>query len=75
MAEEAITEDTEIEETVTKDAAIKETVTQEAMINVEVAYALAERQALLEIQVPVGTTALEAAPALRWCQPSRSQPR
>lgn len=31
------------------------------MINVEVAYALPERQALLKIQVPVGATALEAA--------------
>lgn len=31
------------------------------MIRVEVAYALPHKQALLEIQVPVGTTALAAA--------------
>lgn len=33
----------------------------EQVIDVEVAYALPERQALIQISVPVGTTALEAA--------------
>ena len=33
----------------------------EALINVEVAYALPERQRILSLQVPAGTTALQAA--------------
>ena len=33
----------------------------ESLIDVEVAYALPERQALIRISVPAGTTALEAA--------------
>ena len=35
--------------------------TEQTLINVEVAYALAENQALLALQVPEGTTALDAA--------------
>jgi putative ubiquitin-RnfH superfamily antitoxin RatB of RatAB toxin-antitoxin module len=34
---------------------------EDSTITVEVAYALPHKQALLEIQVPVGTTVLEAA--------------
>ncbi|TDG15180.1 RnfH family protein [Seongchinamella unica] len=35
--------------------------TEQTLINVEVAYALPEKQAILALQVPEGTTALEAA--------------
>ena len=35
--------------------------TEQTLINVEVAYALAENQAILALQVPEGTTALDAA--------------
>jgi len=35
--------------------------TEQTMINVEVAYALENKQALLELQVSEGTTALQAA--------------
>ena len=35
--------------------------TEQTVINVEVAYALPEKQAIVALQVPEGTTALEAA--------------
>ena len=35
--------------------------TEQTMINIEVAYALDNKQALLPLQVPEGTTAVEAA--------------
>lgn len=35
--------------------------TEQTLINVEVAYALPEKQAILALQVPEGTSALEAA--------------
>lgn len=35
--------------------------TEQTLINVEVAYALAEKQSILALQVPEGTTALDAA--------------
>ena len=38
-----------------------ETMSEDSTITVEVAYALPHKQALLEIQVPVGSTVLEAA--------------
>ena len=49
----------EASSTETKSTETNSTVTKSSMITVEVAYALPEKQTLLSLSVPVGTTALE----------------